>query len=122
MNNSINNSINFFSSKDSNETPAMLSRSDNIDIMTDNETGKINEELLESLLQKYQKGLEESMKGSEFVFDSIDLLYYKLRNKVSLNRSGSFIGSPKWFKNKKTTISPKNNDDRCFEYAITIVL
>ena len=100
----------------------MLSRSDNIDIMTDNETGKIIEELLESLLQKYQKGLEESMKGSEFVFDSIDLLYYKLRNKVSLNRSGSFIGSPKWFKNKKTTISPKNNDDTCFEYAITIVL
>ena len=33
------------------------------------------------------------MKGSEFVFDSVDLLEYKL-NKISLNRGGSYIDSP----------------------------
>ena len=35
------------------------------------------------------------MKGSKFVFDSVDLLYYKLHKK-SLNRCGSYIDSPKW--------------------------
>ena len=44
-------------------------------------------------MQKYQKGLGKSMKGSEFVFDSIDLLYYKL-HKINLNRGGSYIDFP----------------------------
>ena len=42
------------------------------------ETDKITEDLFDSVLQRYQKGLEESMKGSEFVFDNVDSLYYKL--------------------------------------------
>ena len=40
------------------------------------------------------------MKGSSFVFESVDLLYYKL-HKISLNRGGSYIDSPNWIKNKK---------------------
>ena len=46
------------------------------EIMMGNETDEIIEELCESLLQKYQEGLEESMRGSEFIYDSVDLLYY----------------------------------------------
>ena len=61
------------------------------------------------------------MRGSRFVFDSVQLLYYKL-HKISLNRSGSYIDSPKWLKNKKATINPKTNDDKCFQCAITVVL
>ena len=34
------------------------------------------------------------MRGSEFICDSVDALYYNL-NKVSLSRSGSYIDSPK---------------------------
>ena len=34
------------------------------------------------------------MKGSKFVFDSVDLLYYTF-HKISLNRGGSYIDSPK---------------------------
>ena len=49
------------------------------------------------------------MRGSEFAFDSVDLLYCHLQ-KISLNRSGSYIDSPKWLKNKKATINPKNDD------------
>ena len=82
------------------------------------ETDEIIKEIFESLLQRYPKGLEESIKGSEFVFDSVDSLYYKL-HKISLNRSGSYIDSPNWLKNKKATINPKNNDDKCFQYAMT---
>ena len=29
---------------------------------------------------------------------------------------------PKWLKNKKTTINSKNNDDKCFQYALTVAL
>ena len=49
---------------------------------------EIIEELFQPLLQKYQEGLEELMKGSEIIFDSVDLLYYNL-NKIGLNRGGS---------------------------------
>ena len=41
------------------------------------------------------------MRGSEFVPDSIDLLYYQLQ-KVGLKRSGSYIDSPERLKNKKS--------------------
>ena len=42
-------------------------------------------ELFESVLQRCQEGLEESMRGSKLVFDSIDLLCsYKLR-KIEVN-------------------------------------
>ena len=40
------------------------------------------------LSEKYQEGLEESMKGSEFIFESVDLLYYHLQ-RTSLKRIGS---------------------------------
>ena len=86
--------------------------------MTGNGTNEIIEKPFDSLLQKYQKGLEESMKGSEIVFDSVDLLHYKCY-KIILNRGGSYINSPKWQKNKKATISPKNNDNQCFQYSVT---
>ena len=65
--------INFISSKDSEETRNKHTKSYNIEIMMGNETDEIIEKLFESLLQNYQKNLEESMRGSEFVFDSIDL-------------------------------------------------
>ena len=45
------------------------------------------------------------MKGSKFIFDSTDILYYNL-NKISLNRGGSYIDSPEWLKNKKATLNP----------------
>ena len=62
------------------------------------------------------------MKGSDFVFDYVQLLYYKW-HKTNLNRSGSYIDSPDWIKNKKATINPINKkNDKCFQYAVTIAL
>ena len=40
------------------------------------------------------------MRGSEFVFDYVQLLYYKC-HKINLNHGGSYIDSPYWIKNKK---------------------
>ena len=61
------------------------------------------------------------MRGSEFVLDSADLLYYHL-HKISLKRGKSYIDSPGWLKNKKATINPQNKDNKCFKYAITAAL
>ena len=113
--------IYFISSKDSNKTRTMHTKSNNIEIMIGNETDEIITELLISVLQKYQKDLEEKMKGSELVFDSVNLMRCKL-HKISLNIGGSYIVFPGWFRNKKATINPKNNGNKCFQYALTVTL
>ena len=61
------------------------------------------------------------MRGREFAYDSVDALYYNF-NKISLSRGGSYIDSPKWLKSKTATINPKNKDDKCFLYALTVAL
>ena len=68
--------INFIFSKDSDETRTVHTKSDNIEIMMGSETHEIIKELLEYLFQRYQEVLEESMKGSKFIFDSVEVLYY----------------------------------------------
>ena len=113
-------SINFVSSKDSDETRNMQTKSNNIEIVLGGETDEIIEEFFKYLLQRYQEGLEESMK-SKFIFDSVNLLHYHLQ-KTSLKGTGSsYNDSAEWLKNKKTTINPKNNDN-CFQYALTVAL
>ena len=92
--------INFISSKDSDETRTMHAKSNNVKIMMGSETDEIIKELFKSFVQKYQEELEESVRGSEFIFDSVDALYCDL-DKISLSRDGSYIDSPKWLKNKK---------------------
>ena len=86
--------INFISSKDSDETRTMHTKSNNVEIVIGSETDEIIGDLFKSSLQNYQEGLKKSVRGSEFAYDSVDVLYYNL-NKVSLSRGGSYIGSPK---------------------------
>ena len=62
------------------------------------------------------------MKVSDFNFESVDLMDYKL-HKVSSKRGGSYIKYPEWLLNKTATINPKNEkDDNFFHYALTLVL
>ena len=81
--------------------------SDHAEIRIGDDTSDVVQELFKSLLQRYQENLQEKMRGSDFEFDGVNLLYYDF-NKISLNRGGSFIESPKWIKNKLATINPKN--------------
>ena len=74
--------INFVSSKDSDEIRIMHTKSDYIDVLMGSKTNDILKELFKSLLQKYQEGLKESMRGSESIFDSANLLYYQLQKQV----------------------------------------
>ena len=48
------------------------------------------------------------MRESDFIFDSVQLLYYKYHKIIWLN------------KNQKATINPKTKDDKCFQYTVTI--
>ena len=89
--------------------------------MIGSDTNDSIKELFKSFLLRYEEGLQEKMRGSDFEFDGIHLLYYD-SNKISLNRGGSYIESAKWIKDKKSTINPINNDYKCFQYAVTVVL
>ena len=105
----------------SDETRIMHTRSDNIEIMISDDSDDIIEERFKSFIQKYEENLQNKMRGSDFEFDSVNFLYFDF-NEISLNRDGSCIDSPKWLKDKKSTINPKNNDDKCFQYTVTLAL
>ena len=62
------------------------------------------------------------MKGSDLVFDYVQLLYYKC-HEINPNLGWSYIDYPDWIKNKKATTNPINKkDNKCFQYAVTYVL
>ena len=65
--------------------------------------------------------LETSMERSDFVFDSVQLLYYKC-HWINLRRGSSYVDHPEWIKKKKAIINPKNKDDKCFQYAVIVAL
>ena len=104
---------NAISSKDNQEGRLMYSTNNNIKFTTYNEVNEIVNEHFESPRSKYQNNLETPMRASDFIFDSVKLMYYKC-HKVNFKYGGSYINSPHWIKKKKTTINPKNEDDKCF--------
>ena len=53
------------------------------------------------------------MRGTEFVFNYLQLLYYKC-HKININRGGSYIDPSDWIKNEKVTINPINKNDHKF--------
>ena len=99
----------------------MYTRSDNEEFMSGDDTNEIIKLLFESFLQRFEENLQNKMRGSEFEFDGINFFYYNF-NKTSIYRGGSYIDSPKWLKDKKSAINPKNNDYNCFQYAATLAL
>ena len=114
--------INFISLKPgSDETRIMHTRSDNEKFTNGSDTDEIIEGLTDSFLQKYEENLQEKMKESDFEFDGVNFLYYDF-NKININRGRSYTDSPKWLKDKKSTINPKNNDHKCFQCTFTLAL
>ena len=69
--------INFTSSKDTEEEHVMYLKSDNIEIIITDKADEVIEKLFQSLLSRCQIGLETPMRGSNFIFGCIHLLYYK---------------------------------------------
>ena len=117
----INMGVNFVSSKDTREIRTFYVHSDNEEIGSGNETVEIINKLFESFLSNYQNEEKMLRKGSEFVFESVDLLSYYI-HKINLKRGKSYIKSPEWILKKRATTNPKNKDNKCFQYPITAAL
>ena len=105
----------------SDEMRVMYTRNDNEEFMNGDDTNEVIKLLFKSFLQRFEENLQEKMRGSDFEFDSINFFYYNF-NKTSIYRGGSYLDSPKWLKDKKSTINPENNDHKCFQYAATLTL
>ena len=95
--------------------------SDNEDIRLGNETCGIINRYIQSFLCKYQNQEKILRNRSNFIFESVNLLTYHI-HKIDLKRGKSYIKSPEWILNKRATINPKNKDNKCFQYSITVSL
>ena len=84
----INMHVNFVSSNDAGEARTIFVWSDNEEVRSGNETDDIIKGLLNSFLNNYQKEEIVLRNGSNFVFESVDLLSYHI-HKTSLKRGNS---------------------------------
>ena len=81
--------ISFVSQKPgSNEIRTMYTRSTPEEVIIGCETEEVAENLIMSILQKYQDNLQNKMKGSDFIFNGINYLYYDL-NRITFSKGGS---------------------------------
>ena len=117
----LNMGLRFVASNDTSNIRIVNVWSDNDEIRLGDETDDVVRSLINSFLNNYQNEDEILRNGSNFVFESVDLLTYYI-SKISLKRGKSYIKSPKWLVNKRVTINPKNNHDKCFQHSITVAL
>ena len=108
-------------SKGNDKKHVMHSKSYNIEFMIYDNPYEVTEELFESIYNRYQVGLERSMRGSDFILDYVHLCYYKC-HKINYKRRRPYINSPDCIKNKKATIKSINKkDNQCFQQAVTVM-
>ena len=83
------------------------------------DTEDVTDTLFNTILQRFQQAQETSNdKGSEFIPESVELLYYYFQI-INIRRAESYIMSPEWIVNKKVAINPKNErDNKCFQWSI----
>ena len=71
--------------------------------MIDDKKNQVIEKNFETHLNKYQIGLETSIRVSNFTFDCAHLLYYKC-HKINFKRGESYMESPDWIKEQQQEI------------------
>ena len=109
----LNMTVNFIFSNDTGEIRTFFVWSDNEEIRSGNETNDFIKRLFQSFLTNYQNEEKTLRNGSNFVFESVDLLSYHIHKK-NLKRGKSYIKSPEWILNKRTTKNTKNKDINAF--------
>ena len=62
-------------------------RSNNIKRPSYNDANEVVDELFETFRSRYHGNLETSMRGSNFIFDLIQLMYYKYHKWLIINDS-----------------------------------
>ena len=101
------------------EARTIYSASKPVEIFMGSNTENVIDTLFSTILQRFQQAQETSNdKGSEFIPESVELLYYYFQ-KISIRRVESYIMSPDWILNKKATINPKNErGNKCFQWSM----
>ena len=122
MENSVNNCNKLYFFKRYWQRACNALNKDNIKFTSYNDANELVNKLFKSLHSKYQENLETSMKGNDFNFDSVQLLYFQYHI-VNFKHGGSCIDSPGWIKKKKATINPKNEDmfSKCSNCCIKLL-
>ena len=101
------------------ETRTIYIKSEALEIFVGSDTNDVIDRLFNTLLQIFQSAQETSSKrGSEFIPDSVELLYYHFQ-RIDIIRAESYIMSPDWIVSKKATINPKTEtDNECLKWSI----
>ena len=90
------------------------------------DTEDVIDKLFNTLLQRFQRAQETSNeRGSEFIPDSVELLYYHFQ-RIDIRRAESYIISPDWIASKKATrvdtdFSSYQRDQEEFEQNNTLI-
>ena len=114
--------LNFMHTTDRDKNCNFSVKSNNVEIRIGSNTNDVITILFESFLNNYQKEEQILRNGSNFTFESVDILGIHFHN-IKLKRGSTYIDSPRWIKNKHATMYPKNiKDNECFKYATTAAL
>ena len=94
------------SNKSFEETRTIYTKSEPVEIFMSSNTDGVIDRLFNTLLQRFQHAQETSNdRGSEFIPESVELLYYHFQ-RIDIRRAESYIISPDWIASKKATINP----------------
>ena len=109
----------FISTKRFEETRTIYTKSEPVEMFMGSDTEDVIDKLFNTLLQRFQNAQETSNeRGSEFIPDSVELLYYHFQ-RIDIRRAESYIMSPDWILSKKATLNPKyEKDNNCFKWSI----
>ena len=111
------------STKSFQETHIIYTKSETVEIFMGSDTEDVIDKLFNTLLQRLQRAQEISNeRGSEFIPDSVELLYYHFQ-RIDIRKAEPYIMSPDWILSKKAKINPKTEkDNKCFKWSIVLGL
>ena len=85
------------------ETRTLYTKSEPVEIFMGSDTNDVIDKIFNTLLQRFQQAQETlNDNGSEFIPDSVELLYYHFQ-RIDIRRAKSYIMSPDWIASKKAT-------------------
>ena len=89
------------------EIRTIYTKSEPVEIYMGSDAENVIYTLFNTLLQRFEHAQETSNeRGSEFIPDSVELLYYHFQ-RIDIRRAASYIILPDWIASKKATINKK---------------
>ena len=105
--------VSFMCTTDKDKNRTFYVKSDKVIIRSRDNPNDIINKLYETFQNNYQKEENILRSGSDYTFESVDILGVHFHN-IKLKRGSSYIDSPARIKNKRVTINPKNTKDNKF--------